>query len=60
MKICMLGAGALGCSIGGVVARGGSDVMFVDRFHTQRCLADAQQNRSVEIRREEFDFAEKC
>ena len=32
MKICMLGAGALGCSIGGVLAEGGSDVIFVDRF----------------------------
>ena len=32
MKICMLGAGALGCSIGGVLARGGSDVTLVDRF----------------------------
>ena len=32
MKICMLGAGALGCSIGGVLARGGSDVVFVDRY----------------------------
>jgi len=32
MKICMLGAGALGCSIGGVLARGGSDVIFVDRY----------------------------
>ena len=28
----MLGAGALGCSIGGVLARGGSEVIFVDRF----------------------------
>ncbi len=32
MKICMLGAGALGCSIGGLLARGGSDVILVDRF----------------------------
>lgn len=32
MKICMLGAGALGCSIGGVLARGGSEVILVDRF----------------------------
>ncbi len=32
MKICMLGAGALGSSIGGVLAQGGSDVIFVDRF----------------------------
>ena len=32
MKICFLGAGALGCSIGGVLAAGGSDVVLVDRF----------------------------
>ena len=32
MKICMLGAGALGCSIGGILAQGGSDVIFVDPF----------------------------
>lgn len=32
VKICMLGAGALGCSIGGVLAQGRSDVIFVDRF----------------------------
>lgn len=32
MKICFLGAGALGSSIGGVLAAGGSDVVLVDRF----------------------------
>ena len=32
MKIAFLGAGALGCSIGGVLAAGGSDVFLVDRF----------------------------
>jgi len=32
MKICMLGAGALGCSIGGTLAAGGSEVVLVDRF----------------------------
>ncbi len=32
MKICVLGAGALGCSIGGVLAEGGSEVFLVDRF----------------------------
>lgn len=32
MRICMLGAGALGCSIGGVLAQGGSEVVFVDPF----------------------------
>lgn len=32
MKICMLGAGALGSSIGGVLALGGSKVFLVDRY----------------------------
>jgi 2-dehydropantoate 2-reductase len=32
MKICMLGAGALGCSIGGTLAAGGSDVILLDSF----------------------------
>ena len=32
MRICFLGAGALGCSIGGVLAAGGSDVSLVDRY----------------------------
>ena len=32
MKICMLGAGALGSAIGGTLAGGGSDVVLVDLF----------------------------
>lgn len=35
VRICMLGAGALGCSIGGVLALGGSEVVFVDPFLAQ-------------------------
>lgn len=31
MKICVIGAGALGCSIGGVLTEGGSDVWLIDR-----------------------------
>ncbi len=31
MKIAMLGAGALGCTIGGTLAAGGADVTLVDR-----------------------------
>lgn len=31
MKICISGAGALGCSIGGVLAQGGSDVILFNR-----------------------------
>jgi 2-dehydropantoate 2-reductase len=32
MRIGFIGAGALGCSIGGVLAAGGSEVVLVDRF----------------------------
>ena len=32
MKICMLGAGTLGSSIGGILALGGSDVFLVDPY----------------------------
>lgn len=32
MKICMLGAGALGSTIGGILAKGGSEVYFVDQW----------------------------
>ena len=47
MKICMLGAGALGCSIGGVLARGGSDVIFVDRYQAH---VDAINANGLKIR----------
>jgi 2-dehydropantoate 2-reductase len=32
MRICFLGAGALGSAIGGTLAAGGSDVTLIDRF----------------------------
>lgn len=32
MKICFLGAGALGCAIGGTLAAAGSDVTLIDPF----------------------------
>ena len=32
MKIYFLGAGALGCAIGGTLAAGGSDVTLIDRY----------------------------
>ncbi|MBB3181556.1 ketopantoate reductase family protein [Variovorax sp. Sphag1AA] len=31
MRICFLGAGALGCAIGGTLAKAGSDVTLIDR-----------------------------
>ncbi len=47
MKICILGAGALGCSIGGVLARGGSDVIFVDHFQAH---VDAINTNGLKMR----------
>ena len=35
MKICMLGAGAMGCTIGGMLASSGADVIFVDPWREQ-------------------------
>ncbi len=32
MKICMLGTGSLGSTIGGILAQGGSEVYFVDQW----------------------------
>ena len=32
MKICMLGTGSLGSTIGGTLAQGGSEVYFVDQW----------------------------
>jgi 2-dehydropantoate 2-reductase len=32
MKICIVGAGALGSTIGGTLARGGADVRLIDPF----------------------------
>lgn len=34
MKVCILGAGALGCSIGGALAEAGSDVWLINRSKT--------------------------
>lgn len=47
MRICMLGAGALGCAIGGVLARGGSDVVFVDRHQAH---VDAIKAKGLTLR----------
>lgn len=33
MKICVLGAGALGCAVGGVLTEGGHEVWLVNRGH---------------------------
>lgn len=47
MRICVLGAGALGCSIGGVLARGGSEVVLVDRYQAH---VDAINAKGLSIR----------
>ncbi len=47
MKICFIGAGALGCSIGGVLAAGGSEVVLVDRFQAH---VDAINASGLKIR----------
>ena len=49
----MLGAGALGCSIGSVLARGGSDVILVDRFQAH---VDAINTHGLKVR---FDDGEE-
>src|SRR3569832_1086412 len=41
MRICFIGAGALGSTIGGTLARGGADVWLIDPFqeHVQAISA---------------------
>ena len=60
MKICMLGAGALGCSIGGVLAMGGSDVILIDR---NQAHVDAINASGLKMRigdEEKFVKAKAC
>ena len=47
VKIGFLGAGALGCSIGGVLAAGGSDVVLVDRIQAH---VDAINSQGLRMR----------
>lgn len=57
MKVCVVGAGALGCTIGGTLAEGGNEVCFVDanRAHVDAINASglimnkAGQQRVVRI-----------
>jgi 2-dehydropantoate 2-reductase len=46
MKICILGAGALGCAIGGVLTEGGSEVHLVNRT---RSHVDAMNERGLTL-----------
>jgi 2-dehydropantoate 2-reductase len=58
MKICILGAGALGCAIGAALTEGGSEVFLVNRstshvdaMNTRGLLVrDARGERSVRVR----------
>lgn len=47
MKIGILGAGALGCSIGGVLTEGGSDVVLIDRYQAH---VDAMNSVGLRMR----------
>ena len=43
MKICMLGAGALGSAIGGTLAAAGSDIWLVDVYKPHVDAINAQR-----------------
>ena len=47
MKICVLGAGSLGCAIGGVLAEAGNEVWLVNRGHA---LVEAIQKNGLILR----------
>jgi 2-dehydropantoate 2-reductase len=52
MKVCVLGAGAMGSSIGGFLAEGGSEVYLVDTWAEH---VDAINSRGLKIRAGESD-----
>lgn len=45
MKICMLGAGAMGRSIGGMLAAHGEEVVFVDTWKEHVDAMSMEENR---------------
>jgi 2-dehydropantoate 2-reductase len=47
LKICVLGAGALGCALGGVLTEAGNDVWLINRNADQ---VDAMNNRGLILR----------
>lgn len=47
MRICVLGAGSLGCAIGGVLTEAGSDVTLINRSATQ---VDAMNRNGLRLR----------
>lgn len=54
MKVCILGAGALGCSIGGALAEAGADVWLINR---SKAHVDAINGQGLRVR--EADGAER-
>lgn len=53
MKVCILGAGALGCSIGGALAEGGSEVWLINRSkaHVEAINSHGLRLRDGEVER---------
>lgn len=47
MKVCVLGAGAMGCSIGGLLAEGGAEVYLLDTWAEH---VNAINNRGLKLR----------
>ena len=47
MKICMLGSGALGSALGGVLTEGGNDVWLIDAWADH---VDAMNSRGLTLR----------
>jgi 2-dehydropantoate 2-reductase len=47
MKICMLGSGALGSALGGVLTEGGNDVWLIDAWDGH---VDAMRTRGLVLR----------
>lgn len=52
MKICILGAGSLGCAIGGVLAEAGSDVTLINR---SKAHVEAMNRTGLRLRRGESE-----
>ena len=46
MKICMLGSGALGSALGGVLTEGGNDVWLIDAWNVH---VDAMNDRGLRL-----------
>jgi 2-dehydropantoate 2-reductase len=56
MKVCILGAGALGCAIGGALARAGSEVWLINRSQAH---VDALNARGLRVREGGDDNSER-